>query len=100
MNLRPEFQTPRLDEDLVRRLADLAANIDGARPGEADDDLAEFNAAAGMSLEADVFQGIYVGEEHEVWVRRILLYERAPKVADLSRQDHVAVLSRIQTPDP
>lgn len=95
MNLRPEFQTPRLDEDLVRRLAELASHIDGARPGEADDELAEFNAAAGMSLGFDVFQGIYGGEEHDVWVRRILLTRLAPVVPDLTRDDLVAAFARI-----
>lgn len=99
MNLRPELQAPRLDEDLVRRLAELAARVDGARPGEADDELAEFNAAIGTSFDFDVFQGIYGGEEHDVWVRRLLLTDLAPKIADLARDDLVAAFSRILSRD-
>ena len=95
MALRPELRMPPLDEALVARLAVLAATIDGARPGEADELLAEFNALAGTSLEADVFQGIYGGEEHEVWVRRLLLTRLAPVVADLTRADLIAAFARI-----
>ena len=95
MTLRPEFQTPSLDENLVARLADLAARIDGARPGEADEELAEFNALAGTTFDADAFQDIYGGEEHEAWVRRLLSTRLAPVVADLTRDDLVAVFARI-----
>jgi hypothetical protein len=99
MNLRPEFQTPPLDETLVARLADLAATIDGARPGEADDELAEFNALAGTTFEADDFQGIYGGEEHVQWVRRLLLTRLAPVVSDLTRDDLIAAFARILARD-
>lgn len=99
MSLRPELQTPPLDEDLVGRLADLAADIDGARPGEADDQLAELNAALGASLEYDEFQGIYGGEDHEVWVRRLLLIRLAPVVSNLTRDDLIATFARILARD-
>ena len=46
MNLRPELQPANIDDQLAARLADLAANIDGARPGEWDEWLAEFNQLA------------------------------------------------------
>lgn len=95
MALRPELQMPPLDEDLVARLANLAAEIDGAGPGEADEHLQEFNALAGTSLKADVFQGIYGGEEHDVWVRRLLLTALAPAVDDLTRDDLIAAFARI-----
>jgi hypothetical protein len=99
MDLRPEFQTPPLDESLVARLADLAATIDGARPGEADDELAEFNALVGTTFEVDVFQGIYGGENHDVWVRRLLSTRLAPVVTDLTRDDLIAAFARILARD-
>ena len=80
MELRPELMPPVLDEALVTRLAKLAARIDGAHPGQWEDDLHEFNRLARTNLAFEEFQGIYGGEEHENYVRR-LLYRKLVKPA-------------------
>lgn len=46
MNLRPELQPRKRDNALAARLAELASKIDGARPGEWEELLAEFNKLA------------------------------------------------------
>lgn len=102
MDLRPELMPPRLDDALIARLADLAATIDGARPGEWEEELAEFNRAAGTNLEFPEFQGIYGGEEHETWVRRILLRRSAKRVPNVTRAELVEIVRRAmpQNRDP
>jgi hypothetical protein len=72
MDLRSELMPPVLDPAKVARLAKLAAAIDGASPGQWEEQLAEFNTEAGTGLGFADFQGIYGGQDHETWVRGIL----------------------------
>jgi hypothetical protein len=94
MDLRPELMPPVLDEALVGRLAELAARIDGARPGEADDEHAEFNRLAGTNIPLEEFQGIYGGEEHESWVRRMLYGLRIKPADHVTRAELMEVIRR------
>ncbi|HVW00371.1 MAG TPA: hypothetical protein VHB77_08525 [Planctomycetaceae bacterium] len=94
MDLRPELTPPILDEILVARLAELAANLDGASPGQCDDDLAEFNRLAGTGFPIEWFQGISGGESPENFVRRVLLAPRITKVADITREELIEVVRR------
>src|SRR4051794_10222092 len=71
MDLRPELMPPVLDEQPVARLAELAARLDGD-PDE--DKRAEFSRLAGADIPMAEFQGIYGGEDHEDYVRRVLYY--------------------------
>ena len=75
MELRPELMPPALDEAKVARLVELAAALDGARPGQWEGDFAEFNRLAGAAIPIEEFQGIYGGEDYEDWVRRVLYHE-------------------------
>ncbi len=59
MELRPELMPPTVDEKLVARLARLAAEINGARRGEWNENLREFNQLAGTDFDHKIFQGIY-----------------------------------------
>jgi hypothetical protein len=60
MELRSELMPPPLDAALVARLAKLADRIDGAAPGQRDDDWAEFNRLAGTNLPpSPTSRGIY-----------------------------------------
>lgn len=100
MQLRPELEFPVLDEAKVARLAALASSIDGARPSQWEDDLAEFNHEAGTSFAfrdfQDIyrdFQDIYEGQDHETWVRRILA--RPQRVADVTRAELVEMARRV-----
>jgi len=69
-------------EAKVARLAMLAAHLDGVRPGQWEDDLAEFNRLAGTPIPLEEFQGIYGGEDHQDWAdhasRGRLFQEEAP----------------------
>ena len=94
MELRPELMPPALDEAKVRHLAELAAGIDGANPGQWEEDLAEFNRVAGMSLAFEDFQGIYGAEEHETWVRRVLVQQVVRPVVDVTRSELAEIVRR------
>ncbi|MCA9028373.1 MAG: hypothetical protein KDA86_24390 [Planctomycetaceae bacterium] len=94
MELRPELLPPKLDDELVARLAELADTIDGARPGEWEKELEEFNRLAGTSIPF-LFQGIYGGESHDEWVRRVLLYESTKLTADVTREELIEIVRRI-----
>jgi hypothetical protein len=95
MELRPELMPPVLDEAKVRHLANLADRLDGASPGQWDEDLAEFNRVAGMDFPIRDFQGIYGAEDHEDWVRRVLYRQSLAPDADLSRAEMAEIVSRI-----
>lgn len=95
MELRPELMPPVLDEAKVRRLADLAARLDGANPGLWEGDLADFNRVAGTALPIEAFQGIYGAEDHEDWVRRALYRRSLAPSPDLSRAEMAEIVSRV-----
>jgi hypothetical protein len=91
MELRPELMPPVLDEQLVARLTNLAANLDG-NPDE--DMRAEFNRLAGTDIPMTEFQGIYGGVDHEDYVRRVLYYQQIKPVADVTRAELAEVVRR------
>lgn len=94
MELRPQLEPPKIDEQLAARLAELAANIDGARPGEWDEWMAEFNRLANTSIPFEHFQGIYGGEEHIEWVRRVLNDQLTEPVDDITRDELIEIVRR------
>jgi hypothetical protein len=97
MTLRPELTPPALDAVLVARLAHLAATLDGAVPGQWEDDLAEFNRLAGTAIPFEEFQGIYGGEEHEVYVRRVLYRRLLTPDPALTPEEMTDIVSRVMT---
>lgn len=99
MDLRPELMPPKLDEAKVTRLAALAGKIDGALPGLREDLLEEFNSEAGTSLRFTDFQGIYGAEEHDIWVRRLLMEQAVKPVPDVTRAELAEVVRRAMQPD-
>jgi hypothetical protein len=102
MDLRPELLPPILDEVKVGRLAKLAAMIDGANPGQWEDELAEFNELAGTSLGFGDFRGIYGGEEHATWVRRLLVRQQLRPALNVTPAELEEVVRRAmpQNHDP
>lgn len=105
MELRPQLLPPRLDEAKVARLADLAAEIDDAHPAhwqQTDAALAEFNKSAQTELTFEDFQGISGGEEHQIWIRRVLNRQCIRPAPDVTREELVEVVRRAmpQTGDP
>src|SRR5262249_8972446 len=95
MQLRPELTPPPLEAALVTRLSHLAANLDGAAPGQWEDDLAEFNRLAGTVMPFEQFQGIYGGEDHEDFVRRVLYQQRLAPDPALTRAEMTEIVSRV-----
>lgn len=95
MDLRPELMPPVLDEAKVTRLAELAGSIDGANPGMWEDDLAEFNREAGTALAFIDFQGIYGGQSHDTWVRKLLAQSHQRRLPDVTRGELVELARRV-----
>ena len=95
MELRPELLPPTLDEAMVARLARLADRLDEARPGERDEDLAEFNRLAHSDIPLAAFQGIHKGENPEDFVRRVLFQLYLIPTPGVSRAEMVEIVSRV-----
>jgi hypothetical protein len=95
MHLRRELMPPTLDVALVTRLRDLVAGLDGAAPGQWEVDLAEFNRLAGTGIQFEEFQGIYGGENHEDYVRRVLYRQHLRPDPALTRAEMVEIVSRV-----
>jgi hypothetical protein len=90
---------PTLDVTLLARLARLADRLDGAQPGTRDDELTEFNRLAGRALPLADFQGIYKGEDHADFVRRILFQRCLAPDPNLTRAEMAEIVSRAMTCD-
>ncbi len=95
MKLRPELMPPALDETKVARLAKHAAQIDGASPGQWEDELAAFNAEAGTRFAFSDFQGIYGGQDHDTWVRKVLTEPYRRRLPDITRSELVELARRL-----
>jgi hypothetical protein len=85
----------RLDKATVRRLAQRAAAIDGARPGQWEDELAAFNAEAKTRFTFEDFQGIAGGQDHAVWVKSVLSSRRLRPLPDITRDELVELVRRV-----
>lgn len=94
MELRRELLPPELDRALVGRLADLANALDGADRNGCQEALWEFNRLAGTELQFEDFQGIYGGEDHEEWVRRLLWGKAIRPVPGVIREELVEIVRR------
>jgi hypothetical protein len=94
MHLRPELTPPALDEGLVAQLAELADRLDGAGPGQADDELAEFNRLCGTALVFADFRGISAAEDAEDFVRRVLFRRSLRPDPGLTRDEMAEIVRR------
>jgi hypothetical protein len=97
MGLRSELMPPVLDEAVVRRLAERAAKIDGARPGQWEDELAAFNAEANTRLAFGDFQGIYASQDHATWVRSVLSAAVIRPLPDITRDELIELVRRVES---
>ncbi|MEV5011438.1 hypothetical protein [Streptomyces sp. NPDC055692] len=102
MDLRPELLPPpvsrqRLDELCaeVERIADLLE----ARPEEADEAIAAFNAMTGHDYEALDFAEYYGSRSLEEFAREAARPAR-PVVADITRDELVEIVRRLLKADP
>lgn len=102
MELRSELLPPLLDESLVKHLAEIADKLDGAATGEWDEWLSEFNRLAETEIPIEDFQGIYGGECHVDWVRRLLFEKLIRPAQNVTRDELIEVTRRAkpQNGDP
>ncbi|MFJ2288313.1 hypothetical protein ACIOUF_18455 [Pseudomonas iridis] len=99
MKLRPDLMPPVLDEPLVARLTMLAAEIDCGHEEQAQSQVAVFNREAMTALEFIDFQGIYGGQSHDTWVRKVLATPYERRVADVTKQELVELARRVMEGD-
>ncbi|WP_454866633.1 hypothetical protein [Pseudomonas umsongensis] len=99
MALRQELMPPHLCETKVARLANLAAQIDGANQDQTRDQLAQFNREAMTDLTSLDFPGIDEAQDHDTWVRQILMgpYER--RLKDISQPEMIEMARRVMDAD-
>src|SRR6476646_1966737 len=90
---------PKLDAATVARLAELAAAMDGAHPGQWEDALAEFNRTAGTALTFLDFQGISGGQDHVTWVHKVLAWPAQKRLPDATRAELVELARRVMEGD-
>ncbi|PQO46984.1 hypothetical protein [Blastopirellula marina] len=88
-------EPPELDESLVQRLAELAAEIDGSPESMADEMVAEFNSLAGTNTPYLEFQGISGGEDHEDYVRRVLIHQQTTADPTIGRNELIEMFRRV-----
>ncbi|TWT98298.1 hypothetical protein [Stieleria varia] len=86
---------PKLDEDLLQRLAALAARLDGGDENADASILAEFNQLAGTSIPFSEFQGIYGAEEHIDYVRRVLTDRVTEALPGLERDTLATMFAKV-----
>ncbi|UVM48251.1 MULTISPECIES: hypothetical protein [unclassified Pseudomonas] len=99
MELRTELVPPALDESMVARLTKLAEEIDCGHPEQTLSQLAEFNREAMTELEFIDFQGVYGGQAHDTWVRKVLAKPYELRVADVTKQELVELARRVMEGD-
>lgn len=85
----------KLDEDLLHRLAALAAQLDGGDENADASILAEFNQLAGTSIPFSEFQGIYGAEEHIDYVRRVLTDRVTEALPGLERDALATMFAKV-----
>ena len=89
MELRPDLMPPLLDESLVARLTKLSEQIDCGHHEQTRSQVAAFNREAMTALEFIDFQGIFGGQSHDTWGRKVLATPYERRVADVTKQELV-----------
>ncbi|WP_277760927.1 hypothetical protein [Pseudomonas sp. A34-9] len=95
MELRPDLMPPLLDESLVARLTKLSEQIDCGDPEQTRSQVAAFNREAMTALEFIDFQGIYGGQSHDTWVRKVLATPYERRLTDVTKQELVELARRV-----
>ena len=96
MELRPELMPPHFDEALVRRLCELAEELDDCSPQIQDCDglRAEFNQLAGTSMMPTDF-AFSGATDAETFVRGVLSTREHRRVPDISRAEFIELIRRV-----
>ncbi|MEG0558099.1 MAG: hypothetical protein RR574_16785 [Comamonas sp.] len=99
IDLRSELMPPALDESLVARLAKFAEEIDCGHPEQTRNQVAAFNQQAMTELEFVDFQGIYGGQSHDTWVRKVLASPYERRVENITKQELIEMARRVMAHD-
>ena len=86
---------PVLDEPLVSRLTKYAEEIDCGHHEQTRSQVAAFNREAMTALEFIDFQGIYGGQSHDTWVRKVLATPYERRLTDVTKQELVELARRV-----
>ncbi|MBF8775226.1 hypothetical protein [Pseudomonas fulva] len=95
MALRSELMPPRLDEKLVSKLTNLSEEIDCGERDLTEHMVLEFNQLASTSFDFLDFQGIYGGQDHDTWVRKVLYEPYIKPVADVTTDELVEMMRSV-----
>jgi len=95
MELRPDLMPPMLDESLVARLTNLSEQIDCGHPDQTREQLAAFNREAMTEFEFIDFQGIYGGQDHDTWVRKVLAKPYELRLTDVTKDELIELARRV-----
>lgn len=99
MELRPDLMPPMLDESLIARLTELSEQIDCGHREQTREQLAAFNREAVTELEFFDFQGIYGGQSHDTWVRKVLAIPHKRRVEGVTRRELIELARRVMECD-
>lgn len=83
---------PVLDEPLVSRLTKYAEEIGCGHQEQTRSQVAAFNREAMTALEFIDFQGVYGGQSHDTWVRKVLATPYERRLTDVTKQELVSWL--------
>ncbi|WP_040768754.1 hypothetical protein [Novipirellula maiorica] len=86
---------PELDEQLVQHLAKIADRLDGGDENVDLPLLEEFNRLAGTEIPFAEFQGIYGGEDHITYVRRVLTERATNADPSLDRDRLIEMFTKV-----
>ncbi|WP_145256461.1 hypothetical protein, partial [Pseudomonas sp. DE0157] len=99
MALRSELMPPKLDEKLVLKLTSLSEEIDCGERDLTEHMVLEFNQLASTSFDFLDFQGIYGGQDHDTWVRKVLYEPYIKPVPDVTTDELVEMMRRVMECD-
>ncbi|MFK3769234.1 hypothetical protein [Pseudomonas putida] len=95
MVLRSVLMPPKLDEQLVSKLTGLSEEIDCGKRDLTQHLVIEFNQLAATAFDFLDFQGIYGGQDHDTWVRKVLYGPYIKPVADITTDELVEMMRRV-----
>lgn len=96
MELRLNLMPPALDESLVTRLTKLSEQIDCGHAEQTQNQVAAFNREAMTEFEFIDFQGIYGGQTHDTWVRKVLAKPYEKRLTDVTKDELIELARRVK----
>ncbi|WP_045466380.1 hypothetical protein [Vibrio hyugaensis] len=92
MILRSALQPKEVDSILLKRLTELASEIDGGEEKESTSKIIEFNYLTETNHQFADFQGIYGGDGHREWVHRLLKLKSIVPQSNITKSELAEVV--------